>query len=900
MFPTGGSAGWSVALSAAAAPPVYVLPADAVAVYFDVAETGGLGTPLSSLSHHLGATTCIVLTLAGTLEARFRQPNVYGINLLDRIILGADCALVLTVFDDDGITPLWEVGSAPDHAAPYLINPENYGQQEVDFAAGAATLGTVSVGVIDPAVIPGDQDGGWLTERLARFGYGDIAGRRSRLIRFISTTLGEQVIADGPAGAPSMDASYAAFTWEIRDTRETERKVRLFEFAGNVATGLRSLVPDELIDGYGYDAPSNTYLIRQAMPLQAQANRHAFYPTPSVVVFGMGTLFPDQVARQRIWQEAYNAVIDGIGRTAVIQSILSPNIDFLFRWRAAGSSDAWTEVPGEVLGVSLTTNPSVTTEGARVVINVAIEDHRLNPSDPLYDPLAPALPTENQVVEFFLLGVVPTNEKHPVVLDSRVVPGVLGPLDPSAALLLGRFALVASIGGISSGLINLLAIPGNAEVIRRQTVPVFERLGNESTTSDIFIPSRGTFSWRAAGSSDPWTNIILDPATGGGASLLAYIALPLRNTFRVFTLLQLTAADADVPTDAQDIEFTVTYAAGAPELLNLNVGVTAGQLAKNVYDGLYAPRGPVGELVPMRVRYDEAALLQMTDLVRLRLTEPVDDARDFLEKFVYAPTGWAPALNAEGEVSPVSQVAPTDSTLLSVMNNEVTEPSPDWSAGSRIINILRFTYQRDFTLEDTDVNAYPDPPQSNPADPGEERQKVMKSQPELIEFRDEVSIARHGEQALELDGSAFTAIGKVPAAAAEATLPPQLNKRPRGGRLATSPVTSTPLVRTGAYVLPVSGDVADEVGYQLALLRQLHLHNRYSLGAPAFGANVMRSALPLLRAGSWLVVSLSWLPDYVTQRRGLVALGQVLAIGDLDCAWRHVLIELVVPLPAES
>jgi hypothetical protein len=472
-------------------------------------------------------------------------------------------------------------------------------------------------------------------------------------------------------------------------------------------------------------------------------------------------------------------------------------------------------------------------------------------------------------------------------------------LNPTADFLLARFNLVVSIGGISSGLLNLLAVPGNAEELRRQTVMAYERLGNESTVGDIFIPSRGTFRWRQAGSSDPFTEIILDPAAPGGSSALVYLETPLRQTFRVFTLLQLTAPDADVPAHNQDIEFTIIYVAPAPELADLNVGITVGQLAKNVYDGVYALRGPSGELVPMRVRYDEVALLAMTDLVRLRLSEPVEDARDFLESMIYAPTGWVPALDSDGAVSPVSQIAPSSTVSLPVINNEVTEPSSNWDAGQRIINILRFTYPRDFSFADADVSAYPDPPQSSPADPAEERQKVVKSQSILLEYRDEVSIARHGEQALELDGHAFAAIGKLPLIAAEATLPPQLNIRPRGGRLRPSPVTSAPVVRSGAYVQPVTDDIADEQGYQLAQLRQLHLHNRYSLGAPAFSANVMRTALPLLRAGSWVIVGLSWLPDYITQRRGLVALGQVLSLGDLDCAWRNVLIELVVPL-AES
>jgi hypothetical protein len=45
-----------------------------------------------------------------------------------------------------------------------------------------------------------------------------------------------------------------------------------------------------------------------------------------------------------------------------------------------------------------------------------------------------------------------------------------------------------------------------------------------------------------------------------------------------------------------------------------------------------------------------------------------------------------------------------------------------------------------------------------------------------------------------------------------------------------------------------------------------------------------------------VVVDLSWFPDYSTGKRGLLAMGQVIALGDLDCAWRQAVIEIVTPL----
>src|SRR5690554_4672645 len=108
-----------------------------------------------------------------------------------------ECSLVLQAFDDDRETVLWEVGTDPAHPNPYLCEPEHYGEQEIDVAAGAATISQIEVTVIDKPQIVGDQNSGWMSERLASGGTGAIHGRRFRLKRFINDEVGEVVIADG-------------------------------------------------------------------------------------------------------------------------------------------------------------------------------------------------------------------------------------------------------------------------------------------------------------------------------------------------------------------------------------------------------------------------------------------------------------------------------------------------------------------------------------------------------------------------------------------------------------------------------------------------------------------------------------------------------------------------------
>lgn len=170
---------------------------------------------------------------------------------------GPPCTTLLQVFEDDGQTVAWEAASDLDHSSPFLTEPEQYEGQSLDMAQGSMSLGTVRIGVVDKAQIVGDQDSGFVTGKLAELGLAAIGGRRNRYLRFIDhPTVTYQVIMDGPASQPRLAADYASFDWEIRDTRETERKVRLFDListseAATVISGATPTIPT--VPGTGYD-----------------------------------------------------------------------------------------------------------------------------------------------------------------------------------------------------------------------------------------------------------------------------------------------------------------------------------------------------------------------------------------------------------------------------------------------------------------------------------------------------------------------------------------------------------------------------------------------------------------------------------------------------------------------
>jgi len=627
------------------------------------------------------------------------------------------CDLLLQVFDDDRETVRWQASTNLDVPVPYLVFPDRYATQEIDAGACAATLGTVSVAVIDKAQTVGDQDSGWMTAKLAHLGVADIAGRRARLLRALPdpatpafTVL--EVVLDGVAGTPHLDPSYAAYSFDIRDTRESERKVRCFD--GNALTNtvlLPSVAPGRLgtPEGYGYNAETDTYLLPQiATGLTGTfIQNDGDFPSRSTG----GMLLTGNPADNRTITLKAHASLAGqsteqgptSGGVPIWERVRFPNLALW--WRADGSSDPWTVI-----------------DGAHLVLDIKRDFQRYNLATATTD-------LGNDLVRIDTLSFGDDRLAGPDFDQPAYSPAL-----PGAAL------------------------PGDGQAIEVMLVSY----GPPSTSSPLHIE-----------------------------------------------------------------------------------GLTAGEFAQNVYDGVYSARDADGAIVPTAIRYDPAAVLAMTDPVRMRITEPIKDARDWLEKYIYAPTGWIPALDRFGLISPVYQGTPDDLFSLPLIYDEITEPSPSWDAGQRIINIVRFTYQRDYLPEDSD-NA--------------ETVDGLADRDVVLEFQDPVSVDRHGEQVLEIDGRCFRALGDG----------------------------------MGEPVL--AGGLSAELGYVLAFARRDHVLNRYALGAPTMQVAVRRDFTPTLRAGSWVRVWLSWFPDYVTGKRGLVTLCQITAIGDLDCVWRQVTMEQVLPL----
>lgn len=298
------------------------------------------------------------------------------------------------------------------------------------------------------------------------------------------------------------------------------------------------------------------------------------------------------------------------------------------------------------------------------------------------------------------------------------------------------------------------------------------------------------------------------------------------------------------PANGAQVEFLIVYTGPASAAYPFHFEGTHGELIRNVLRGDYSARAGVdasGLPIPYtpRVRYDESALVGagapavMQTPARLRITEPVADAREWLEK-VFQAIGAAPALDEAGRVAPVAYEVPGPDVDLATLDDTKTIGAEWLHSDRNAVNVVRLTYPRD----------YPIPPAADPAGSASAGDGIGTREV-VAEYRNEASVAKLGERRWELKPVSLRALG---------------NEDQQ----------------------PISGDVADETAYQVARERARQALNRLLYGGQALQADVLRSAFPDLRPGDWVMVELSWLPDYRDRTRGTFRLAQVLGVRDSD------------------
>lgn len=342
--------------------------------------------------------------------------------------------------------------------------------------------------------------------------------------------------------------------------------------------------------------------------------------------------------------------------------------------------------------------------------------------------------------------------------------------------------------------------------------------------------------WRAVGGT-AWTPIIPDADLAQtlfsvvGATHVADDGQRLS----VQAVHELNVLGSNLPPSGP-VEVVVLYTGPASEAFPYHFEGTWGEHAVALLRGDHSTRSP-------RIPYDEAALLAIEEPVLIRQTEPVEDLREHFESYCKA-LGIAPALNSAGEVFPVRATLPPDDATLAQLDDTNCQPIPGWEHPiSDAVTVVDLTYPRYYRI----------PPEKDPEGRRSAGDTLARVEQEVrVEPLDDSIVEVMGEQVHDVDAWPFGAIG-------------------------------------GTEGEPITGDVDDEAGFQLAYGMGHQMIDRMAYGGQSSFVRAMRDDISVagLRVGDWVIDARSWAPNYAEGERGRNHLAQVLSIRDLNPAWRE-------------
>lgn len=293
------------------------------------------------------------------------------------------------------------------------------------------------------------------------------------------------------------------------------------------------------------------------------------------------------------------------------------------------------------------------------------------------------------------------------------------------------------------------------------------------------------------------------------------------------------------PADGTQLEFIVGYAGPASEDYPFHFEGTAGELIAGIYDGDHSDNvGPAAS-------YDAAAVAALTTPLRPRVTKPLDDENGvwkWVEENIYCPLSLAPALGADGTIAPVSSALPDISEVLLELDDTNCEPAPGWSTSTQsAINMVTVRYPRLYR-----VNATDDPLMDRSSGDG------LAAAPGRADHWVIESIAQIGEYPLEMECETLAALVSI------------------DGQ-------------------PLTGDVHDEYGAQVARRKGYEATDRQAYGAQTFGPiRILESAWGSRNVGAFVLANCSWWPDFGTGERGANRLAQIVSVAPQNDGWVEV------------
>lgn len=445
------------------------------------------------------------------------------------------------------------------------------------------------------------------------------------------------------------------------------------------------------------------------------------------------------------------------------------------------------------------------------------------------------------------------------------VPGTTRKMIPAVVPLQGVFHRDANVPG-SAGRVKCnqtqfdLIITGD----RYQALQQYGALtqGTGLTGGDTSLAFRQVeVWWRAYPGGGAWNKLSNMPAVYGtdypmnnvfplgqgtfeGAESRSFV--PKWPKDKVNFLINMTGPG--IPADNQAVEVMVVSKGQPTDAAPIYWEGNLGQLCKDIYDGVYSDYMP-------GIRYDATAManfIQKAPSGYAIISQPEDNGLQWAQENIYKPTGWAPSVPPEtGLVTPIQYNLPDATAPLLQITDSITKEDAKWQLNKdELINQVTFQYQALY----------------------------IRDSKYLTNFADKL-----GTNANLIEPPAQR-IGGIPIYYQEIAVNSQALLGSK--ELKYNPVTINLL----GTLTPNGLDTKlwPDVGAKLAKDRTREVLDRFTFGGQDLVVNVRRLAtgVQAARMGDWAQVSLSWLPDYVTDRRGLNRLMQIIAVNDDDKVFR--------------
>jgi hypothetical protein len=249
-----------------------------------------------------------------------------------------------------------------------------------------------------------------------------------------------------------------------------------------------------------------------------------------------------------------------------------------------------------------------------------------------------------------------------------------------------------------------------------------------------------------------------------------------------------------------------------------------GTFLRDIWDGRYSRRDPKIKYNAASVDALEARLIR----VRVRISAPEDDMREWVSENLFQPFGLVPTINSDGEI----EVLSTDPPGQGVVNPRLDTTnvgSSDWSQdGGQAITVVEVRYKRSYKktfLTDDDI-----------------RDLIFSGALQMgVILERDVAITRISDLAGTLSPRPFVIEPETLRAVGEAN-------------------TGNPLGNT------LRNELASAAAFDLAH----RIEARYKAGPQLYTALVrpFPAAVRDLKVGTWVDLSLPWLPDLDTGTRG--------------------------------